>query len=80
MRRDGRLTEGSFTNVFVPRDGRLLTPRGGSLMPGILRERLIEMGQAFEGDVRQEDLEGGFLIGNSLRGLMPAKLVAAVHN
>ena len=80
VRRDGRLTEGSFTNVFVPRDGRLLTPRGGSLMPGILRERLIEMGQAFEGDVRQEDLEGGFLIGNSLRGLMPAKLVAAVHN
>ena len=80
VREDGRLTEGSFTSLFVPRDGRLLTPRGGALMPGILRERLIEMGQAYEGDVRVADLEGGFFIGNSLRGLIPAKLIAAVHN
>lgn len=79
-RSDGRLTEGSFTNIFVPRDGRLLTPRGGSLIPGILRERLLDIGQAYEGDVREDDLEGGFFIGNSLRGLIPAKLVAAVHN
>ncbi len=80
VRDDGRLTEGSFTNIFVPRDGRLLTPRGGSLMPGVLRERLIEMGQAYEGDVRAADLAGEFFIGNSLRGLIPAKLIAAVHN
>ena len=80
VREDGRLTEGSFTSLFVSRDGRLLTPRGGALMPGILRERLIEMGQAYEGDIRIVDLSDGFFIGNSLRGLIPAKLVAAVHN
>lgn len=80
MREDGLLTEGSFTSIFVPREGRLLTPRAGSLMPGVLRERLIETGQAYEGDVRLVDLAGEFFIGNSLRGLIPAKLVAAVHD
>jgi 4-amino-4-deoxychorismate lyase len=77
---DGRLTEGSFTNLFVPRDGRLITPRLGSLMPGILRERLLESGEAVEGDVRVADLDGDFFIGNSLRGLIPAKLVAPPQN
>nr|WP_047167876.1 aminotransferase class IV [Sphingomonas sp. Y57] len=74
---DGLLTEGSFTNIFVPRDGRLVTPRAGSLMPGILRQRLLDEGEAFEGDLRPGDLEGGFFIGNSLRGLIAARPVAA---
>ena len=72
---EGFLTEGSFTNIFVERDGRLLTPplaRG--LLPGILRERLLEEGRAVEADLRVEDLAGGFLIGNALRGLIPARL------
>jgi para-aminobenzoate synthetase/4-amino-4-deoxychorismate lyase len=72
---DGFLTEGSFTSLFVERDGQLLTPplsRG--LLPGILRERLIEEGRAREADLTEADLGGGFLIGNSVRGLMPAAL------
>ncbi|WP_129791637.1 aminodeoxychorismate synthase component I [Sphingosinicella sp. CPCC 101087] len=72
---DGFLTEGSFTSLFVERDGRLLTPplaRG--LLPGILRERLIEEGSAEEADLREQDLAGGFLIGNSVRGLIRAVL------
>lgn len=77
---DGLLTEGSFTNIFVPRDGRLVTPRLGSLMPGILRERLIEEGGAAEGDLRPSDLAGEFFIGNSLRGLLPARLISQSHN
>jgi len=77
---EGLLTEGSFTNIFVPRDGGLITPRGGSLMPGILRGRLISEGKAIEGDVRAADLADGFFVGNSLRGLMAARLVTAVHN
>jgi para-aminobenzoate synthetase/4-amino-4-deoxychorismate lyase len=71
----GFLTEGSFTSLFVERDGRLLTPplaRG--LLPGVLREALIEDGRAEEADLRAEDLEGGFLIGNAVRGLMRARL------
>jgi para-aminobenzoate synthetase/4-amino-4-deoxychorismate lyase len=74
---DGVLTEGSFTNLFVEREGRLVTPplaRG--LLPGVLRRRLIEEGRAVEGDLTAADLTGTFFIGNSLRGLIPARLVA----
>ena len=73
---DGHLTEGSFTNIFVSDGGMLLTPplaRG--LLGGILREELIETGQAREADLRADDLKFGFFIGNSLRGLLPANLV-----
>ncbi len=72
---EGFLTEGSFTSLFVERGGRLLTPpltRG--LLPGVLRETLIEEGRAVEADLRPEDLSDGFLIGNALRGLMRARL------
>ena len=72
---DGFLTEGSFTSVFVERDGGLLTPplsRG--LLPGVLRGELIDEGKAVEADLRPEDLNEGFLIGNSARGLLRARL------
>lgn len=71
----GRLTEGSFTTIFVERDGVLLTPpleRG--LLAGILRSKLIDEGRAVEADLGRSDLEGGFLIGNMARGLIPARL------
>lgn len=73
---DGWLTEGSFTNLFVPRDGIFLTPpcvRG--LLPGVFRAALLERGQAKEADLRAEDLADGFFIGNALRGLMAAQLI-----
>ena len=73
--REGRLTEGSFTNIFVERGGKLLTPpveRG--LLPGLLRQQLIDDGKAEEADLTAEDLEHGFLIGNMVRGLMKARL------
>lgn len=72
---EGFLTEGSFTNLFVERDGRLVTPpleRG--LLPGILRQKLIASGKAVEGDLRPDDLGETFYIGNALRGLIPAQL------
>ena len=78
--KDGFLTEGSFTNIFVERDGVLITPplaRG--LLPGILRGKLIEEGRAIEGDLRPDDLKGGFFIGNALRGLIPARHVAGAN-
>ncbi|MEA3065102.1 MAG: para-aminobenzoate synthetase / 4-amino-4-deoxychorismate lyase [Sphingomonadales bacterium] len=73
--RGGFLTEGSFTSLFVERDGRLLTPplaRG--LLPGVLREALIEQGRAEEAELRAEDLESGFFVGNAVRGLIAARL------
>lgn len=72
----GCLTEGSFTNIFVERAGRLVTPplaRG--VMPGVLREQLLADGDAEEGELGYADLLGGFFIGNSLRGLMRAIVV-----
>jgi para-aminobenzoate synthetase/4-amino-4-deoxychorismate lyase len=72
---DGFLTEGSFTSLFVERDGILVTPplaRG--LIPGVLRARLIEDGEAREGDLVAADLAGGFLLGNAVRGLIEAEL------
>jgi para-aminobenzoate synthetase / 4-amino-4-deoxychorismate lyase len=71
----GFVTEGSFTNVFVERDGLLFTPplsRG--LLPGVLREKLIEEGRAREAELRPDDLEEGFYIGNAVRGLIDARL------
>ena len=73
---DGFLTEGSFTNLFVERGDRLLTPpvsRG--LLAGVLRRQLIEQGRAEEADLRYEDLRGGFYVGNAVRGLIAAQLV-----
>ena len=71
----GFLTEGSFTSLFVERGGTLLTPplRRG-LLPGVLRARLLDEGQAEEADLVAADLEGGFLIGNAVRGLVRARL------
>jgi para-aminobenzoate synthetase/4-amino-4-deoxychorismate lyase len=69
------LTEGSFTSLFVERDGLLLTPplsRG--LLPGVLRAQLIEEGRAREAELRLEDLAGTFYIGNAVRGLIAARV------
>lgn len=77
--RDGFLTEGCFTNLFVERDGQFLTPplsRG--LLPGILRESLIEDARAVEKDLTRNDLSDGFYVGNSVRGLIRARLVQAI--
>ena len=75
---DGYLTEGSITAIFVERNGKLMTPflsRG--LLPSVLRRALIESGRAVEADLRPVDLADGFFLGNSLRGLFPAKLESA---
>ncbi|NJS15228.1 MAG: aminodeoxychorismate synthase component I [Sphingopyxis sp.] len=73
---EGFVTEGSMTNIFVERDGKLLTPPADlGLLPGVLRGELIERGQAVESHLRAADLENGFFIGNAVRGLVPAQLM-----
>ena len=75
VRPDGLVTEGSFTNVLVERDGRLLTPPAAlGLLPGILRARLLAEGRAVEAELTVADLAGGFVLGNALRGLIRAQL------
>lgn len=72
----GRLTEGSFTSLFVERDGVLLTPPLSlGMLPGVLRAELIAEGRTKEAELTVADLSDGFFIGNALRGLMAARLI-----
>jgi para-aminobenzoate synthetase / 4-amino-4-deoxychorismate lyase len=74
---DGRLTEGSISALFVERDGRLLTPSPElGLLPSVLGRELVGAGKAEYADLRAEDLEHGFYMGNSVRGLVPCRRVA----
>lgn len=72
----GYLTEGSFTTIFVERDGTLLTPPlDAGLLPGTLRADYLDEGRASEATLTPDDLADGFFIGNSLRGLIAANMV-----
>lgn len=74
----GEICEGTITNLFLRREGVLLTPPlACGLLPGVLRQSLIDRGTAREAVLRPDDLTGGDLImGNALRGLIPARLTA----
>lgn len=67
----GEVAEGARSNVFIERDGLLLTPplTSGAL-PGVLRSELLASGRAREAVLYPEDLDGGFWLGNALRGLV----------
>jgi para-aminobenzoate synthetase/4-amino-4-deoxychorismate lyase len=74
LNKRGEVAEGNFTNVFLRRGGRLLTPPLTSgVLDGCLRRALIESGECTEAVIRPSDLEEGeVFLGNSLRGLVPA--------
>ena len=67
----GEVAEGARSNVFVERAGVLLTPPVSSgALPGVLRADLIAAGRAREAVLVPSDLDGGFFLGNALRGLV----------
>ncbi|NNL35449.1 MAG: aminodeoxychorismate synthase, component I, partial [Silicimonas sp.] len=73
----GELTEGSYTNLFVERDGRLLTPPlACGLLNGTLRRALLADPDCAieEAVLRPADLESAdrVYLGNSVRGLVQA--------
>ena len=71
----GKLAEGARSNIFVERDGMLLTPplTAGALN-GCLRAELIASGRAREATLAPADLGNAIVYcGNSLRGLIRAK-------
>ncbi|MER9947020.1 aminotransferase class IV family protein [Mesorhizobium sp. M0047] len=74
----GEICEGTITNVFVDLgDGMLATPRlDCGLLPGVLRAELLDEGRAREAIYSLDDLKSAraLFVGNSLRGLIPAKL------
>jgi para-aminobenzoate synthetase/4-amino-4-deoxychorismate lyase len=78
VRPDGRLTEGSFTSLFVPRGDVLVTPPlEDGLLPGVLRADLLAQGRAIEGVLTEADLAHEFFVGNALRGLIRARRTVA---
>lgn len=72
------LCEGTITNLFLTlADGSKVTPSLASgVLPGILRETLLSSGEVTERTLTMEDLQNAREIhmGNSLRGLIPARL------
>jgi len=71
----GEVAEGSMTNVFVRRGGRLLTPAAScGLLDGCLRRELLDSGGCEEAVLFPPDLDGAEVyFGNSLRGLIRAE-------
>jgi len=76
----GELCEGSYTNVFIRKDGRMLTPPVScGLLPGVLRRALMESGMVHEHILTLDDVRNAdeLYIGNSVRGLMRVRLTSA---
>jgi para-aminobenzoate synthetase/4-amino-4-deoxychorismate lyase len=72
----GEFTEGARSNIFIRRDGMLLTPSlSAGVLDGRLRAELIAEGKAREAKLTPDDLAGEVYFGNSLRGLIPAKRI-----
>lgn len=74
----GELTEGSFTNLVLKLDGCLVTPPlSCGLLPGVMRQELLEQGKIAEQVLYPQDLaqaEEIWLI-NSVRGWLRAELL-----
>ena len=67
------ICETTVANIFLKRGDQYLTPHAeAGLLRGILREQMLETGQAKEACLTLKDLHAGeVFIGNSLRGLIP---------
>lgn len=73
----GEVCEGARSNVFIERDGVLLTPPlDCGLLPGVMRRHLLETGRAVEAVLGADDLRGApaIYLANALRGLVPVTL------
>lgn len=72
----GELCEGAITNLFFDiGDGLRTPPLDAGLLPGILRETLLDQGRCHVARLWLDALPQARLwVGNSLRGLIPAVL------
>jgi para-aminobenzoate synthetase/4-amino-4-deoxychorismate lyase len=79
----GEVTEGSYTNIFLRKDGKLLTPPVScGLLPGVLRDHmlheypdLVEEAPFTKRDIEQAE---ALFVGNSVRGLV--KVIVDLKN
>ena len=76
--RDGLALEGSASNIFLVKDGRVITPpKGPSILPGITRDLVLELAAASgfpteQRDIRVEELSSAdeFWITSSTREIL----------
>lgn len=76
----GEVCEGARSNVFVERNGMLLTPPlACGLLPGVMRRYLLDTGRAVEQVLTSDDLLDApkIYLANALRGLIPVTLLGA---
>lgn len=74
----GELTQGAISNIFLDLGTGLLTPcLESGLLPGTLRQRLIDEGRAREAVLHPRDIARAraVYLGNSVRGLLKARPV-----
>ncbi|MFY0596515.1 MAG: aminotransferase class IV family protein [Cognatishimia sp.] len=79
LNEQNEVCEGTITNIFVTlaNGAQITPPTSCGLLPGILREELLTLGQVKEGIVTRDMMRAAKAIhmGNSLRGLIKADLV-----
>ena len=70
-----------FLNVFFVKKGEVLTPKlSCGLLPGIIREYLLEQGEAKEAVITPDELEyfEECFVTNSLMGIMPVRKLGGI--
>ena len=80
---DNFVSEGSYTNIFFVRSGIIYTPAVScGLLPGIIREKVIELAKTLSirletGEYSREDLllADEVFLSNSLMGIMPVSRI-----
>jgi branched-subunit amino acid aminotransferase/4-amino-4-deoxychorismate lyase len=80
---DGRIFEGATSNVFIVREGGLITPPAeGAILPGVLRAKVEELATrdgiaVAEAYLRVADLrvDDGMLLTSSVRGIVAVETV-----
>ena len=76
------ICEGTTTNIFFVREGRLYTPgKSCGLLPGIMRRFLMETFPVEETVLKERDIENmdECFVTNSLMGVMPVTRLAGIR-
>jgi branched-chain amino acid aminotransferase len=54
---NGNLSEGQGSNIFLVRDGRLLTPKERYILPGVSRQAVIDLARSLEIPFEEQDID-----------------------
>jgi branched-chain amino acid aminotransferase len=54
---NGNLSEGQGSNIFLVRDGRLLTPKERYVLPGVSRQAVIDLAHSLEIPFEETDID-----------------------